>query len=291
MKRGTAAIGLWLVAVLGSGIVVAGGGFVDRFDASDQQLLDSMDKFQYYGIYQRGTCFSDIEQPAAEYPESQCISHAPGSSVLIVGDSFAAHLYPGLAETLAGTDDALSQATKASCSYLTPDEQTIPSCKAFRDYVVADLIPRMKPDLIIYSELWGRTEASPDRSRRLESAIAAFAGSGAEVVVAGPTPRFFGAVPKSLVISGNHRGDRGDVWLPCIDDSAVAQELAAATRAHDVELVAMDTATRKRAQSSPDGLVCLAATADGPLHWDSGHLTQAGSELYGAHLWAAIAGP
>lgn len=293
MRRGRIAIGLWLVACIVAGSVVLGNGFAGRFDASDQQLLNAMDKFTYYGIYQRGTCFSDIVQPAGEYPESDCIHTAPGSkSVLIVGDSYAAHYYRGLSETLQGTGYVLSQATKASCSYLTTGDETIPSCQDFRDYVVNDLIPRMKPDLIIYSEQWARTEASPDLTKRVAGALTAFGESGAQVVVAGPTPRFFAPVPQTLVVSGTYTvGQKDDVWLPCFDDSAVSDALAAAAKADDVQLVRMDETTQRPAQGSPGEFACLGATADGPLHWDGGHMTLAGSELYADYLWTRIAKP
>lgn len=289
MTRAKVAIGLWLVACVLSGLVLVNGGFAGRFDASAQELLNSMDKFQYYGIYQRGTCFSDQGQPVEEYPESDCIRTGPGKTVLIVGDSFAAHYFPGLTETLQGSGYVLSQATKASCSYLIPEDEATPSCKDFRRYVVSDLIPRMKPDVIIYSELWRRTVDTPGLAQRIQTALAGFDSAGSQLVVAGPTSGFFSPVPKSLVISGEAGADReGDIWFPCMDDSAVWDALAAASEAEDVELVRMDETTKREAAGSPDRLLCLAATSEGPLHWDHGHMTQAGSEFYSDYLWARI---
>jgi hypothetical protein len=250
-----------------------------------------MDKFAYYGIYQRGTCFSDIVQPAEEYPESECIRDEPGrKNVLIVGDSFAAHLFPGLVDSLRNSGYVVSQATKASCSYLTREEDTIPSCKNFREYVISELIPMMQPSLIVYSEQWERTAAHPDLVQRIERAISGFSAADSRIVVAGPTPRYYSAVPKSLVISGGYSKAAGnDTWLPCLDDSVEWNALAQATQSLEVELVRMNGTTQRAAQSSPDGLLCLAATSDGPLHWDFGHLTLAGSEFYGEVLWEDIA--
>jgi hypothetical protein len=288
VTRAKVAIGLWLVACTLSGVVFVNEGFVGRFDAAEQQVLSSMDKFDYYDIYQRGTCFSDQLQPLDEYPEGDCIPDEPGKSVLIVGDSFAAHLFPGLKGTLLDSGYLLSQATKASCSYVPPAEETSPSCRDFREYVVSDLIPRMKPDLVIYSERWARFEAGPDLPQRIETAIAGFGVAGSQVVVVGPTPGFSSPVPRSLVISGDYSANRGaDFWLPCIDDTAVWDALVSASQAPDVQLVKMDEATRRQAEGSSEPF-CLAASDEGPLHWDGGHLTQAGSDRYSDYLWARI---
>ena len=291
MTRAKIAVGLWLLACILCGTVIAGNGFMERFDPAQQKLLASMDKYRYFGIYERGTCFLDTEQPADEYPEADCVKQGTGTSVLIVGDSYAAHLYPGLSQILEGTDYQLTQATKASCSYVLPYKLAKQSCRDFRKYVVDDLIPRMKPDIIIYSEFWTRIQDSADLTERMETAIDGFRSTGSRVVLSGTIPRFFSDVPRLLVIGGYTAGSSGDIWLPCRDDSVVSGDLQTAARTEGVQYVQMDANTQRRAAGSADRLFCLAATRDGPLHWDPGHMTLAGSKLYGAYLWSQISTP
>jgi len=273
---------LWLAAIVFGLLTVESDGFPDRFDQRERVILQMMERTEHYGMYQRTTCFLDQTQPHAEYDEKECIDQELENSILIIGDSFAAHFYPGLAFHAEGNGFSVSQATKASCSPALPVSS---SCKDFLAYLMEDLIPRVKPAIIVYSEYWQRNQNNPDFPEQIRSFILSLGEFDSTIIISGATPRFPGSVPKAVVDKG--LAFESNVELVCRDNTPVRETLVGATLDSSATLV--DYQSMYFAPSENKELhFCRAAGENGVFHWDWGHLTQAGSVYYSEFLWSEI---
>ena len=237
--------------------------FQSRFPPIAQEIGSF--KFEYKKAYRGGSCFLWSSQDATTFRE-ECRG---AGQVLLWGDSQAAHLYPGLSESVPG----LAQFTKAGCPpVLGPLPSASLHCEDVNNYVL-DLIRRHPPARVILAGAW----ASHD-FRALSGTLRALQNVPvAQIDLVGPFPEWRNRLPRILM--AQLRRDHA---------AQVPQRLNVGW---DHTALALDDEMRTFAESSgvryispmkilcdDDG--CLTRVRDDAaslVAWDQSHLTGAGS--------------
>ena len=262
-----------MVALAAAGTLTA--GLPQRLSPRAQQYAAMLDKHKYFGIYDRGGCFLDYDQSAADYDPAQCLTADQPGGVLIYGDSFAAHLFPGLRQI--DQADAVRQYTATSCR---PIRTANVRCNAVYDRFLSEVLPQARAKTVVVSAYWlpyfERLGAEEFHTRVAET-VAAIQAAGKHVILFGQTPTYYRPVPYTMALAGAtvNRLPARDAHLT----NAALGQIAADTGA--VFLNPYELAC--------DGNSCVAASDGEAYHWDFGHLTLPGSLFYGAAL-ARIAG-
>src|SRR5690606_11997256 len=182
----------------------------------------------------------------------------PGG-ILIYGDSFAAHLFPGLRAL--DPADAVRQYTATSCRPIrTANER----CNAFYERFLTDILPRAQASTIVLSAFWAPyfNRLGPAEFRaRVSATVAAIQATGKRVLLFGQTPTYPRPVPYTLALAGSamNRLPARDARLTNTLLREIADELGATFL--DPYQVACDEFS------------CIAAEGGAPFHWDTGHFT------------------
>lgn len=243
-------------------LIVRRDGFPGRFDPQAIEIARVLDRDEE-ATYRRGSCFV-VEAGDRFDPETCLKASGERPSLLLVGDSVAAHYWPGLVVSSRGYD--LMQATMVGCRpYMTSNP--LRPCEIFFDEVLSEWLPRHKPDVLLLSGNWVSTDADP-----LHATLSKLRAMGQRVVVVGPVPRYQTALPRLLFFSRNESHDElarpaldADIWE--IDEriGAVARE-AGATYVSPLRFLC-------------DQEKCVTYAAPRvPLQFDYVHLTREGSE-------------
>jgi len=246
-------------AVMGFGLLLS-HGLVDRLSPPERRIEATLD--HDVKAYEGGRCFLTSQDVSSSFDDAYCLrANAP---VLLMGDSHAAHLLPGL-RAVYGT---LSQATASGCKPL------IDVYKGGRS-TCADVIGRIydpafhmnQDGVIIFAARW-----NADDVRHIRSSVTALRRKASTVVVVGPVPQYEQPVP--LIILRGARLHQADY--------------ARRHRTEGLEKVDADIDAALRGMPGViyvsalrhfcEGEVCALSDAQGrPLAWDYGHLTDTGS--------------
>jgi peptidoglycan/LPS O-acetylase OafA/YrhL len=261
VAAGAAMMALLLVAV------VLHPFSIRRWDLSpaEQKVLALQD--QHFGSFMReGTCFltADIDD-FAQYDRATCLRlSTTQKNFLLIGDSHAADLWPGLARV--NTEVNLMQATSSGCK---PVINSVGSrrCTALMQYIFRDFLPTTTHlDAILLSARW-LSEDLPD-AKATAAALTRYAD---KVVILGPAVEYQHPLPRTVTVS-----------LATGDPSLVARDLA-------LEVAATDRLFRRQLADSGalyfsiyDALCpkshCQVLDSEGmPLEFDTDHFTLNGS--------------
>ncbi|HEX7889238.1 MAG TPA: acyltransferase family protein [Ramlibacter sp.] len=250
----------------------AQNGLGSRFPPIIQELTQY--KYDYKRGYREGTCFLRPEQDFRQF--SQCPTEAPNGrpTLLLWGDSHAAHLYPGL-KTHFGDSLALVQRTASACPpILGTDPPDRPHCTEINRHVLSQLAVQ-RPSRVVLAAIWTDYDLSG-----LEATVQMLRKAGvADIDLVGPVPQWNGGLPKQLYAYFRQS-------LPHIVPYRMTLGLSPKS-------VQMDAALRGRAAAlgvnyiSPMQIMCdatgclarLGETGDKLTAWDEAHLTTAGSEF------------
>jgi len=272
LRRAALVIAVFLAS---SSLTVAARGFPDRFDAS-QQAIGAYEDYAGDKAYRAGSCF--VVQPGDPFDAATCLARVPGRrSLLIVGDSHAAHLWPGL-HAAAGTDVSVLQATATGCRpVLAPVSAREPACRAFFRNLFVDWLPNHPVDVVVLAGRW----QAPDLAL-LDATVAQLQGHAGRIVVVGPVPQYAAALPRLLVKA-----------LRSNDSGSVARGLVRAEFELDAQMRELVSRTPARYFSMIDDLCrdgsCRGYAAPGiPMQFDYGHFTVEGSRVAGADLMATL---
>ncbi len=273
-----ALVSVGIVGVLG-GAITWTGGLPSRLEPAAAALASQAAEEQRAEVeaYGEGTCL------LAPDADASALSPAcrPADSALVVwGDSYAAHLMPGL-RALFG-DARITQLTMSACAPVLPDGPDAPSvpaaCAAF-DAAIAASLTTTRPTTVLVAANWlGLARVEPAYARFARAAVEALVAAGHRVVLIGPPPTWHGSQPK-IVLRAGLADTAENAQLPeirAVDDAlaAVATELAVP---YVSPVRALCVGTRCRTLLSGAGAPRLFA-------WDAGHLTRAGSRWYAEEL-------
>lgn len=268
--------GLAIAAALCVGLAyVLPQGWPQRFN--DQQLAFA--KYETYNgdqQYRGGSCFvvGENEQFDAEH----CLQRKEGErNLLLIGDSHAAHLWPGLHARANGIN--VLQATHTGCRpALTDFDHPKNLCEQFVTDVLKQWLPSHPVDVVVLAGRW-----TPSDLKGLPLTISAALKGAKRVVVVGPIPQYVSALPRFLVRA-----------------SAPSQELAAAGLtsgpfALDPQMRQVATAAGAQYFSLINALCvdhsCKVIVDGGvPIQFDYGHLTVEGSSYVVGLMMPLIAG-
>jgi peptidoglycan/LPS O-acetylase OafA/YrhL len=229
-----------------------------------------------------GVCFSGV--PWNEFAVAECLEAKPGArTVLLWGDSVAAHHSAGLRAAARGTDVQILEATMVGCSpWLGWRAKNRPHCRERNDGVLA-FVEQHPPSLVLVAGHWP-FEKRPDEYRPyLERTLAALHDLGLRVIVLGPPIEYTRPLPEFVV---QHIQENKPFHT--------ADYLGAATKKVEVEMKSgVVPLGGARLVSLFDllcaGWECPALTPEQlPVQWDTRHLTYEGSLLAGKKLFPII---
>ena len=281
---------LGLAAAACFGIAVwASAGMPGRFPEGLQHLLRDFEP-ETRLAYRSGSCFLEDTQDSTSFAED-CLDQDPAAAplVLLWGDSYAAHVFPGLAEHRRRTMSMrLAEYTASGCPpILGFSNAQRPNCAEVNDDI-AGRIATLKPETVILAGRWslydGREGWGSLDADQIRQTIAALKASGVQrIVVVGQFPIW--SLPPQMILTRDYQIDmmafRASPSRPLPRDSI---------RYLDVVALAAEPQVRQL-WSDPDVLFvspkdtlcsnarCLLLTpgSDAPIAWDQGHLTTAGS--------------
>jgi hypothetical protein len=195
-------------------------------------------------------------------------------TILIWGDSHAAHLYPGLKKRY-DLDSNIIQYTASGCPpILDIDIPDRPNCRAINDFVLSK-IKNETDDIVVLSAAWTNYDLS-----NLVSTISLLSRIGfKKVYLIGPVPQWNDGLPKQLVKQ----------YLKSFPHSIPSRMRTGLSQ----NFIDLDKTLRKRIDTS--GAIYISAkeilcdkngcitkindTNDSLTAWDYGHLTNFGSEF------------
>ncbi len=252
-------------------------GWPQRLSPAAQRYGAMLDKHAYYDIYERGRCFLDYNQQAHKYNEKECfrfIGAPPDKTrVLVIGDSFAAHLVPGLR---AESELEVVQYTATSCRPMLAGNRR---CDAVYRRLVSTLLKRSSADVVVVAGHWrSHFERMGEQAftNSLRRTIREVRKAKKRVVLVGQSPTFYKAIPHLFAVHDGYE-TQPKVVLRAESAGKLNKTLAKFARKESVTFF-------DPYKHACTGNQCLAAMNGEPFHWDSGHMTLSGSTFYGQSL-------
>lgn len=134
----------------------ATGGWPGRFTAEERSLAEIAAHDPYQEV-RKGTCFLTSQENWRDFSPKVCLPKENRPKYLLIGDSTAAGLYPGIAAEF--RDLAIWQVTASNCFLLDdprvaaqgPNAQ---NCKEAARFVYKELLPRTHVDRVLLSVHW-----------------------------------------------------------------------------------------------------------------------------------------
>ena len=254
---------LWAagVSIAGAAAVTVGLAAAYTPNAAETQGVE-IGRGEARAAYGEGRCFFSVDALLSTIDPEKCLTRDPARrTYLLIGDSFAAHLWPGLKQALPGTD--VLEFTFGGCPpLLTVAARGAPGCRKVVEAVAA-AVEKTRFDAILLAANWksGDLDALADTLTFLEPLTD-------EVILFGPIVRYRRNLPD--IILGSSDPEREVVKyriLPDADDRRM-RRLSEKLDVNYISLV--DLMCRKDD--------CLLYDRDGkPIQWDNGHLTPVGS--------------
>ncbi len=256
-------------------VVIQGQGWKERYPPEIRQLA----AFRYdpSGPMREGTCF--ISRAAArvtEFEQDRCLALSRNKkNVLVVGDSYAAHLWSGLSKTF--PDVNFLQATASGC----PQDLTNKGSDRCRDVMkilFEQFLPGKRLDAIIVAMNWSGRE-TPTVMKGIER----LRPHARALYVFGPLVKYTSPLPRLLTRSKLYH-DPG-----LINEARVARNFKT-----DIAFRKFFKGKGVHYISLIDALchnnACTTIDENGfPLQFDNGHLTAPGSALLARRLTDRLA--
>jgi peptidoglycan/LPS O-acetylase OafA/YrhL len=250
-------------------------GLPQRFSVEAQQVARYLDVDATQEQYRTGTCFMiGREWDWERFDFHTCMPGAAKKrSVLIVGDSQAAHLWWGINRTF--SDRNVMQATSAGCKpVLDQRPRQFPGCTRLMEHVFKTYLPTHPVDTVLISARWDAGDL-PSLSRTLD-----WLGSQhIHIVLVGPMVQYDAPLPRLLAMSIR----QGDPSVPLLHlatfvpplDRTMAEAARTEWRVPYISMVDLLCTGNDCQQYAGAGI---------PLLSDYGHLTKEGSVLVAQRL-------
>lgn len=166
-------------------------GLSFRFPKIVQNIMDF--RFDYRTAYRSGTCFLDPEQDHTSFEGCDSTAIEGKNSILLWGDSHAAHLYPGYKATY-GKSHNIIQRTASGCPpILDYTVKSRPHCNKINDKIIKYLNNK-PPDKVVLAAIWTDYDLE-----KLNMTIRKIKESGVKNInIIGPVPQWNEGLPKQL---------------------------------------------------------------------------------------------
>lgn len=255
-------------------------GFLFTAKQRRQAGLASYRTYHYNEIYRAGRCYGDnLEAPAIESIARACFEPArPGADrIFLWGDSYAAHLYPGLAAVFPEAE--ILEISQSGCPPTFEAYQNASAKCAEMNKAALEKIIRARPRIVLLAFNWwrhvqgGRLEAVLGT---LGDVVARLKEAGVEPVLLGPLPRWKVA-PPNLLIGKLQAGEPLPIrHADSLDRTAFYDEKQIAAEAAGWGIRYLSLTEQL---CDPSGcLTMVPGKSEVPMQWDDGHLTAEGSE-------------
>ena len=212
--------------------------------------------------YGEGVCFFSSDAALAEIDPARCLPPDPARvNYLLIGDSLAAHLWPGLRAAL--PDGELRQLTFGGCPPIARSlESAEPGCRKVTAAVL-EALSAYRYDVVLVAARWKATDLP-----QIEAMLATLRQRIPRVVLVGPIVEYRRGLPE--ILEESTAPERAVVKYRSVPASLDRRMrlLAKDLGAEYVSLV--DLMCRR------EGCV-IYDTAGKPIQWDNAHLTVSGS--------------
>ncbi len=176
----------------------------DVLISRDQKNNPIAYQLQKYAVYDNtptriNHCFVDTAIAFTGFAEDCYVGDPHKQNVMLLGDSHAAHLYPGLVESLRGSNVELLQMNASNCPPLVGGTASdLESCHEANELVFRT-VRAVRPQLVILDAEWTSYFARPHIHAALEQTIRQLRDDGVErVIVIGPVPDWFSSLHQVL---------------------------------------------------------------------------------------------
>lgn len=191
---------LIIISLLGIGLVVQ-KGWPSRYPSQVSAIATYTYDQKSYARY--GRCWIDRETPATQF-SSQCLgalaSPTSKQTVLVWGDSHAAHMYPAIDAALGGKGQVAEFARSTCAPVLGAGNQ---DCISGNEYVMA-VIRKHVPETVILFSFWNSyadrwNAESPIAIQLLDTVHALQAAGVKNILLMGPAPQWGDEVPNLVL--------------------------------------------------------------------------------------------
>jgi hypothetical protein len=218
-----------------------------------------------------GVCFlTSGSDDFAVYNKDTCLALKPDHrNFLVLGDSHAAHLWPGLQAIFEKTN--FLQATASGCKPVV-ESAGARRCTELMRFIFHEFLPHNHLDGIILSARWEKIDAA--RIRETTEALRPYAN---QIFVAGPIVEYDRPLPRILALGlGSNEADFAAKYRR--SEPGETDRVFAAALSNDAAVYL----SVYRALCNPQCVVW--AKTDVPLQFDYGHLTREGSIYLASQL-------
>lgn len=213
-----------LAVVAAAFTVMAGRGWPERLPGHAAQTAS------YVGYtdpanFRTGVCFIDSRHDTAIFRASVCLRQAPNEqTVVLMGDSHAAHLWRALANEMPHAN--VLQATASGCRpTVAQADWAAARCVRVMNYMFEHYLPTHNVDLLLLSAAWTRGD-----EERLAETLTWAQRHGINAVVLGPSTAYDVPLPALLAreeLTGDHSlAERHQDDSVILADRALAQAAA-----------------------------------------------------------------
>lgn len=262
----TSLIIMMLIMCIAGYSIYSKDGFKSRFDNQDNCVED----------FREGTCFLRPEQKYKDF--EKCVNESnKGKTILLWGDSHAAHLYLGL-KAHYGNKFIIIQRTASGCPpVLDFTSFNRPHCKDVNNNVF-EFIKKTHPDKIIMSAYWvnyGSSGSPIDTIKELRKI------GVKNIDLFGPGPVWENGLPRQFFTSSNSIANFPERMNQGFDENfeIVDRQLRERAEKLDVRYISV----RDILCNSYGCLTRLGPLMNSVINRDSDHLTKVGSEFVIEH--------
>ncbi|MBB4218434.1 acyltransferase [Rhizobium anhuiense] len=232
----------------------------------DNTAVERVAEFADYDpskAFRSGQCFLTSNDGIEKYDRDACLALSDNQqNIALVGDSHAAHLYPGL-RALSGAN--VIQANASGCRP-TLDAEGEERCIELMNYMFKDFLPSHKVDVLVLAGRWTKDDAK--LIRKTVDYLSPFAK---KIVVFGPVAEYKSSLPRLLAHSlyDKQPFKAADHLVPRQHIGLDIQDALAGSGATYISTY--------KTMCNPD---CVVWTKSGdPVQFDYGHFTADGSRI------------
>lgn len=166
-------------------------GITSRFPKMVQLVMNY--KYDYHRSYREETCFLGPDQPFKTFELCETLFDKKKQTILLWGDSHAAHLYPGYAAVFSEKFNIVQRTASGCPPILEMEIDGRPFCRKNNDSIF-ESIKNDKPNKVVLSASWLTYDW-----KKVEETIIQLRKIGIENIdLIGPTPQWEDDLPKIL---------------------------------------------------------------------------------------------
>lgn len=215
------------------------------------------------------TCFLNPNQTYLDF--EKCKDTMTGESIVVWGDSHAAHLIPGFRTSF--NKESIIQRTSSLCGPLIGAENPKRMhCKETNDFILNEILTA-KPKIVVISAFWSQYPFNEYLPKTLDK----LTSNGIKAIVIGPVPYWQEWLPKELQINGiNTKGtlsvDNFYKEMKVVENDKIISKIV--SQYHNAEYIsALNILCDKSA--------CQAiVNGSKPMQWDKSHFSNEGSKWF-----------